>query len=66
MAQGTRIWLSAQLKDLAVEFIDRAQGRWGGLAVPGRKLLADVVRRPRNHSLFVTLCYLQLATDVGI
>jgi hypothetical protein len=31
--KGTRIWLSAQLKDPAVEFHDRAQGRWRGLGV---------------------------------
>jgi hypothetical protein len=55
--EGMRIWLSAQLKDLAVEFSDRAPDRLRGLAVRGRELVASVKRRCGDHSLFVTLCY---------
>jgi hypothetical protein len=68
---GTRIWLSAQLKELAVECADQAPGRWRALFVRGRELVTTVGRRGGDHSWFVTLCYLQLgylqlAADVGI
>jgi hypothetical protein len=60
---GTRIWLSAQLKELAVEC---APNRWRPLIVRSRELAARVRQRCGDQSLFVTLCYLQLAADVGI
>jgi hypothetical protein len=64
--KGTRIWLSAQLKELAVECTDRAPDRRRALIVRSRELVTSVSWRCRDHSLFVTLCYLQLAADVGI
>jgi hypothetical protein len=63
---GTRIWLSAQLKELAVECVDRAPNRWRPLIVRSRELVARVRQRCGDQSLFVTLCYLQLAADAGI
>jgi hypothetical protein len=64
--EGARIWLSAQLKELAVEFVDGAEDRRRELAMRSQKLLAGVVRRSRALVFCVTLCYLHLAADVGI
>jgi hypothetical protein len=60
--EGTRIWLSAQLRDLVVEFPDRTD-RWRGFAVRGRKLLAGAVQRSRASAFCIALCYLHLAAD---
>jgi hypothetical protein len=64
--KGTRIGLSAQLKELAVEFSDRAEDRRRELAMRSQKPLAGVVRRSRALVFCVALCYLHLAADVGI
>jgi hypothetical protein len=58
--KGTRIWLSAQLKELAVEFVDGAEDCRRELAMRSRTLLQQF-----NAPLVsITLCYLHLAADV--
>ncbi len=64
--EGMRIWLPAQHKDLVAEFTYRTEGGWKGLVMRSRRLLASVVRRSRGPVFCITLCYLQLAVDVGI
>jgi hypothetical protein len=63
--KGTRIWLSAQLKELAVECTHSAPDRWGELVGRCRELATGARRRCGDHSLFVILCYLQLVAIVG-
>jgi hypothetical protein len=60
--EGARIWLSAQLRDLVIEFPHRTD-RWRGFAVHGRKLLAGAVQRSRASAFCIALCYLHLAAD---
>jgi hypothetical protein len=62
--KGARIWLSAQLKELAVECADRAPDRWRELIGRSRELATNVRRRCGDHSLFATLCYLQLVAEI--
>jgi hypothetical protein len=64
--EGMRIWLPAQHKDLVAEFTYRTEGGWKGLVMRSRRLLASVVPRSRGPVFCITLCYLQLAADVGI
>ena len=63
---GMRIWLPAQHRHLVVEFTDRAEGWWRGLAMRSRRFVAGVVRRSRLNVLGITLCYLHLVADFGI
>jgi hypothetical protein len=62
--EGARIWLSAQLKELAVEFVDGAEDRRRKLAMRSRALLGGVVRQFNAPLVSITLCYLHLAADV--
>jgi len=61
---GTRIWLSAQLKEVVVECADRAPDRWRELIGRSRELATNVRRRCGDHSLFAALCYLQLVAEI--
>ena len=62
--EGSRIWLSAQLKELAVEFVDGAEDGWRELAMRSRALLGGVVQHFNAPLVSITLCYLHLAADV--
>ena len=62
--EGARIWLSAQLKELAVEFVDGAEDRRRELAMRSRALLGRVVQQFNAPLVSITLCYLHLAADV--
>jgi hypothetical protein len=62
--EGARIWLSAQLKELAVEFVDGAEDRRRELAMRSRALLRGVVQQFNAPLVSITLCYLHLAADV--
>jgi hypothetical protein len=62
--KGTRIWLSAQLKELAVEFVAGAKDRRRELAMRSRALLGGVVQQFNAPLVSITLCYLHLAADV--
>jgi hypothetical protein len=62
--EGARIWLSAQLKELAVEFVDGAEDRRRELAMRSRALLGGVVQQFNAPLVSITLCYLHLAADV--
>ena len=62
--EGARIWLSAQLKELAVEFVDGAEDRRRKLAMRSRALLGGVVRQFNASLVSITLCYQHLAADV--
>jgi hypothetical protein len=61
---GVRMWLSAQLKEMAVEFTDRAEDRRRDLAMRSRALLGAVVQQFNAPLVSITLCYLHLAADV--
>jgi DNA invertase Pin-like site-specific DNA recombinase len=62
--EGTRIWLSAQLKELAVEFVDGAEDRRTELAMRSWALLGGVAQQFNGSLVGITLCYLHLAADV--
>ena len=62
--EGARIWLSAQLKELAVECVDGAEDGWRELAMRSRALLGGVVQQFNASLVSITLCYQHLAADV--
>jgi hypothetical protein len=62
--KGTRIWLPAQLKELAVELADGAEDRPRALARRSRAVLRGLVQQFNAPLVSITLCYLHLAADV--